>query len=128
NKANHIGLYVKRKTSSIGHPKVSEALIVASYRHKSVKRMRREKQKPKPSYLRTSNVTVSEKENQTDYLQNPANLDHDHKLHMVDEDGVSYTKVISEDGSLQTPRRDAVLKACVVTSGIFAVFGLTIRQ
>lgn len=128
NKASLVGPLVKRKTSSVGYRKVAEALIITSSKHKSVKKTRREEKKPKTLHLRISNTTLSEKENGVNLLPNSANSDPNNKLGMVIENGESSTEVISKDSSLKTPGRDAVLKACTITSGIFAVTGLTIRQ
>lgn len=123
---NAIGLHEKRKCDHTGHTKVVGAFVVSSSKHKSVKKTRKEEQKPKTSYLRTSNVSRKEKE--IDSLNNSANLDSRDKLLMVDKSGSSYAEVIGKKDSPQGPGRDAVLRACGVTSGIFAAIALTIRQ
>lgn len=123
---NAIGLHETRKCNHNAHIKVVGAFIVSSSKNKSAKKTRKGDQKPKTSYLRTNNVSRKEKE--IDSLNNSANLDSRDKLLMVDKSGSSYAEVIAKKDSPQGPGRDAVLRACVVTSGIFAAIALTIRQ
>lgn len=123
---NGIGLHEKKKYNLTGHTKVIGAVVVSSSKNKYVKKTRKEEQKPKTSYLRTSNVRGKEKE--IDSLNNSENLDSRDKLVMLDESGSSYAEVIAKKDSPRGPGRDAVLRACVVTSGCFAAIALTIRQ
>eukprot|EP01018_Ginkgo_biloba_P024610 Gb_30958 [translate_table: standard] len=105
--------------------KVVEAFVTSSAKHKYRKKTRKEEW---TADSRTSNVPVSRMEKDKDCNKNSVDLDAGGKLGMVDKGRASYVETLADHCSPHVSGRDAVLRACVLTSGIFAGIALTIRQ